>query len=48
VVGDIGDRIRQGEDEVEVADGQQFGLALGEPFLGGGLALGAMLVAAVL
>jgi hypothetical protein len=47
VVGDIGDRTRQGEDEVEVADGQQFGLALGEPFLGGGgLALGAMPVAA--
>ena len=47
VVGDIGDRTRQGEDEVEVADGQQLGLALGEPFLGGGaLTLGAMPVAA--
>jgi hypothetical protein len=32
----------QREHEVEVADGQQFGLALGEPFLGGGaLTLGA-------
>src|SRR6267154_2604235 len=47
VVGDIGDRTRQREHEVEVADGQQFGLALGEPFLGGsGLTLGAMPVAA--
>ena len=26
----IGDRTRQREDEVEIADGQQFGLALGE------------------
>jgi len=34
LVGDIGDRTRQREDEVEVADGQQFGLTLGEPFLG--------------
>ncbi len=49
VVGNIGDRTRQGEDEVEVADGQQFGLALGEPFLGGGaLTLGAMPVAAAI
>jgi hypothetical protein len=47
VVGDIGDRTRQREHEVEIADGQQFGLALGEPFLGGGgLTLGAMPVAA--
>jgi hypothetical protein len=47
VVGDIGDRTRQREHEVEVADGQQFGLALGEPFLGGGgLTLWAMPVAA--
>ena len=47
LVGDIGDRTRQREDKVEVADGQQFGLALGEPFLGGGaLTLGAMPVAA--
>jgi hypothetical protein len=48
VVGDIGDRTSQCKDEVEVADGQQFGLALGEPFLGGGgLTLRAMPVAAV-
>ncbi len=47
VVGDIGDRTRQREHEVEIADGQQFGLALGEPFLGGGsLTLRAMPVAA--
>jgi hypothetical protein len=47
VVGDIGDRTRQRKDEVEVADGQQFRLALGEPFLsGGGLTLRAMPVAA--
>src|SRR3984893_17981501 len=39
--------LRQREHEVEKADGQQFGLALGEPFLGGGgLTLGAMPVAA--
>ena len=38
---------RQREDDVEVADGQQLGLALGEPLLGGGaLALWAMPVAA--
>jgi hypothetical protein len=36
VAGDIGDRARQCEHEVEVADRQQFGLTLGEPFLGGG------------
>ena len=47
VVGNIGDRTRQREHEVEIADGQQFGLAFGEPFLGGGaLTLGAMPVAA--
>src|SRR5215813_4404106 len=42
VVGDIGDRTRQREHEVEVADRQQFGLALGKPFHdGGALTLGA-------
>ena len=46
LVGDIGDQTRQCKDEVEVTDGEQFGLALGEPFLGGGgLTLGAMPVA---
>ena len=43
----IGDRTRQREHEVEIADGQQFGLTFGEPLLGGGaLTLGAMPVAA--
>ena len=47
LVGDIGDRRRQREHDVEVADRQQLGLALGEPLLGGGaLTLGAMPVAA--
>jgi hypothetical protein len=47
LVGDVGDRTRQREDEVEVADREQFGLTLGEPLLGGGaLTLGAMPVAA--
>src|SRR5215472_19353429 len=47
VVGDIGDWTGQREHEMEIADGQQLGLALGEPFLGGGgLTLRAMPVAA--
>ena len=36
LVGNIGDCAWQGEDEVEVADGQQFGLAVGEPLPGRG------------
>ena len=49
VVGNIGDRTWQREHEVKIADGQQFGLAFGEPFLGGGaLTLGAMPVAAAI
>ena len=45
--GDVGDLGRQREDDVEIADWQQVGLALGEPgSRGGGLALGAMAVAA--
>ncbi len=45
--GDVGDLGRQGEDNVEVADRQQVGLALGEPgACGGALALGAVPVAA--
>ena len=31
LVGDVGDRRRQRVDDMEVADGQQLGLALGEP-----------------
>ena len=47
VVGDISDWTRQREHEVEIADGQRFSLALGEPlFGGGGLTLWAMPVAA--
>ena len=33
LVGDIGDRRRQREDDVEVGDRQQLGFALGEPLL---------------
>ena len=44
--GDVGDLGRQREDDVEIADRQQVGLALGEPGpRGGALALGAMPVA---
>src|SRR5258708_29073362 len=47
LVGDIGDRTRQREHEVEVADRQQLGLALGEPLLcGGALTFWEMTVAA--
>ena len=47
LIGDVGDRRRQGEDQVEVADRQQFGLAGGEPSLcRAGLAFGAMPIAA--
>jgi hypothetical protein len=49
VVGDIGDRARQREHEVEVADGQQFGLALGKPLVGdGALTLRAVPIAAAI
>jgi hypothetical protein len=45
LVGDRGDLGRQGEDQVEVADRQQVGLARGEPVLcRRALALGAMAV----
>ena len=38
---DVGDLGRQGEDDVEVSDRQQVGLALGQPgACGGALALG--------
>jgi len=47
VIGHVGDRSRQGEDNMEIGHGQQFGLAVGQPLLGrGGLALRAMTVAA--
>ena len=47
LVGDVADRGRQREDHVVVGHGQQFGLPLGEPFLGGnGLALRTVAVAA--
>ena len=43
LIGDVGDRPWQGEDDVEIADGQQFGLAGRQPRAGGaGLALGAV------
>ena len=45
--GDVGDLGRQREDDMEVADRQEVGLALGEPGArGGALALGAVPVAA--
>ena len=47
VIGDVGDRSRQGEDDMEVGNWQQFGLAVGQPLLGSdGLALRTMPVAA--
>jgi hypothetical protein len=47
VIGDVGDGRRQGEDDVEVADGEQFGLASRQPIVcGSTLALGAVAVAA--
>ena len=47
LIGDVGDRPRQGEDDMEIRHGQEFGLAVGQPFLGsGGLALWAVPVAA--
>jgi hypothetical protein len=47
LIGDVGDRGRQGEDDMEVGHGQEFGLAVGQPLLSrGGLALRAMPVAA--
>ena len=47
VEGDVGDLGRQREDDVEVSDRQQVGLALGQPGArGGALALGAVPVAA--
>jgi len=47
VIGDIGDRSGQGEDDMEIRHGQEIGLAVGQPFLGSsGLALWAMPIAA--
>jgi hypothetical protein len=47
VIGDVGDRPRQGEDDMEIGHRQEFGLALGQPLLGGGsLVPGAVPVAA--
>ena len=47
VIGDIGDRSGQGEDDMEIRHGQEIGLAVGQPLLGSsGLALWAMPIAA--
>jgi hypothetical protein len=47
VIRDVGDRGRQGEDEVEVGHGQEIGFALRQPVRrGGSLAFGAVAVAA--
>jgi hypothetical protein len=47
VIGDVGDRSGQCEDDMEIMHGQEFGLAVGQPFLGShGLALWAMPIAA--
>jgi len=41
LIGDVGDRSRQGEDDMEIGHGQEFRLAVGQPLLGShGLALG--------
>ena len=34
VIADVGERSRQGEDNVEIGHRQEFGLAVGQPFLG--------------
>src|SRR5207248_9730256 len=47
LVSDVGDRSRQGEDDMEIGHRQQLSSAVGEPLLGsGGLALWAMPIAA--
>ena len=47
VIGDIGDRSGQGEDDMEIGHGQELALAVGQPLLGsGGLALRTVPVAA--
>jgi len=47
VIGEVGDRSRQREDDMEIGHGQQFGLAVGQPLLGSsGLTLRAVPVAA--
>ena len=47
MIGDVGDRPRQGEDDMEIGHGQQLGLAVGQPLLGRhGLALRAVPVTA--
>jgi hypothetical protein len=47
LIGDVGDRSRQGKDDMEIGHRQQFGVAVGQPLLGrGGLALWAVPVAA--
>jgi len=47
LIGDVGDLAGEGKDQVEIADGQELGLALGQPGPGSGaLALGTVTVAA--
>ena len=47
LIGNVGDRSRQCEDDMEIRHGQEFSLAIGQPFLGsGGLALRTVPVAA--
>ena len=47
VIGDVGDRPRQGEDDMKIGHRQQLGSAVGEPLLGSGsLAFWAMPIAA--
>jgi hypothetical protein len=46
LIGDVGDRSWQREDDVEMGHGQELGLAVGQPFFAsGGLALWAMPIA---
>ena len=47
LIGDVGDRPRQGEDDMEIGHGQEIGLAVGQPLFGSnGLALGAVPITA--
>jgi len=47
LIGDVGDRSRHGEDDMEIGHGQEFGLAVGQPLLGSsGLTLRTVPVAA--
>jgi len=49
LIGEGGNLFRHGEDDVEILDGEEFGLTVLEPLgAGEGLALGAMAIAAAM